>query len=145
MDSYKLISKRDNALICKGMRSNFYVDFFCRFRLKGGQMNKNMILAGLAGGIVGVITALLFAPKSGSQLMKTMYKPFAPLIRQALPQMNKSYKRVKAAAPSPLEVRRPRTKGTKSHTVAKNTTARRSPARKKSNHSTAETKNHSES
>jgi gas vesicle protein len=33
-------------------------------------INKNLMLGGLAGGIVGITTALLLAPKSGTELMK---------------------------------------------------------------------------
>ncbi len=33
-------------------------------------VNKNMVLGGLAGGIVGAAAALLLAPKSGSELIK---------------------------------------------------------------------------
>ncbi|MBA2369527.1 MAG: YtxH domain-containing protein [Candidatus Protochlamydia sp.] len=107
-------------------------------------MNKNIILASLAGGFVGVTTALLFAPKSGSQLIETMYRPFAPFLRQALPQLKKSYKKVKAAA-SPMEVHRTKAKGAKSHAAAKTTTARRSPVRKKSSQSSTESKGHNSS
>jgi gas vesicle protein len=104
-------------------------------------MNKNMILAGLAGGIVGVTTALLFTPKSGSQLIQKMYKPFAPLIRQAIPQIKKSSKKVKAATSS-LDSHHPRTKAAKSHDAVKKPTAKRAPAKKRSSHASTETKNH---
>ncbi len=40
-------------------------------------LNKNFVLGGMAGGIVGVTTALLLAPKAGSELIKDIYHPFA--------------------------------------------------------------------
>lgn len=36
----------------------------------GEAVNKNMLLGGLAGGIIGAAAALVLAPKSGSELMK---------------------------------------------------------------------------
>lgn len=36
----------------------------------GEKVNKNLLLGGLAGGIIGAATALVLAPKSGSELMK---------------------------------------------------------------------------
>lgn len=51
-----------------------------------GMMNKNIILGGVAGGLVGVATALLLAPKPGSQLIKDVYKPIAPAIRNLFSQ-----------------------------------------------------------
>lgn len=38
--------------------------------------NKNWMLGSIAGGLVGVTTALLFAPKSGKNLMKDLAEPF---------------------------------------------------------------------
>ena len=37
---------------------------------KGEMINKNMLIGGVTGGIIGAATALLLAPKSGSELMK---------------------------------------------------------------------------
>ena len=37
---------------------------------KGETFNKNMLLGGVAGGMIGAATALLLAPKAGSELMK---------------------------------------------------------------------------
>ncbi|WP_075883680.1 hypothetical protein [Candidatus Protochlamydia sp. W-9] len=45
-------------------------------------MNKKILLGSLAGGFVGLTTALLLAPKSGNQLIKDAYKPLFPLLRQ---------------------------------------------------------------
>lgn len=38
--------------------------------------NKNLFAGGVAGGIVGVTTALLLTPKSGSDLIRDIYRPF---------------------------------------------------------------------
>lgn len=42
----------------------------------GEAVNKNMLLGGLAGGIIGAATALVLAPKSGSELMKDIAHTF---------------------------------------------------------------------
>ncbi len=38
--------------------------------------NKNWMLGSIAGGLVGMTTALLFAPKSGKNLIKDLAEPF---------------------------------------------------------------------
>lgn len=45
--------------------------------------NKKLILGGISGGIVGVTTALLLAPKAGSDLIKDIYRPFAHSVKPA--------------------------------------------------------------
>lgn len=56
-----------------------------------GIMNKNIIIGGVAGGLVGVATALLLAPKPGSQLIKDVYKPLAPVIRNVFSHVKKAH------------------------------------------------------
>lgn len=41
------------------------------------RVNTNILLGGLAGGIVAVATALLFAPKSGAKLIRDLTRPFS--------------------------------------------------------------------
>lgn len=52
-------------------------------------MNKNIVLGGVAGGLVGVAAALLLAPKPGSQLIKDVYKPLGPVISSLFSQAKK--------------------------------------------------------
>lgn len=44
---------------------------------KGEAVNKNMLLGGVAGGLIGATAALLLAPKAGSELMKDLAHPFS--------------------------------------------------------------------
>jgi gas vesicle protein len=44
--------------------------------LDGEMVNKNMVLGGVAGGLVGAAAALLLAPKSGAELIKDIAHPF---------------------------------------------------------------------
>lgn len=56
-------SKQAKNIMCKAMES-------------GEHLNKKMILGGVAGGLIGAATALLLAPKSGSDLRKDIAHPF---------------------------------------------------------------------
>lgn len=47
------------------------------FEKSGEKINKNMLLGGVACGIIGAVTALLLAPKSGSDLIKDLAHPFS--------------------------------------------------------------------
>lgn len=40
------------------------------------RIKSNMVLGGITGGLVGVTTALLLAPKSGKELIKDLAEPF---------------------------------------------------------------------
>lgn len=40
-------------------------------------VNKNMLLGGMAGGLIGAATALLLAPKSGTDFIKDLTHPFS--------------------------------------------------------------------
>lgn len=51
-------------------------DFACQALEVGDMVNKKMILGGVAGGIVGAVAALFLAPKSGSELIKDITRPF---------------------------------------------------------------------
>lgn len=44
--------------------------------LDGEMVNKNMVLGGVAGGLVGAAAALLLAPKSGAELLHDITHPF---------------------------------------------------------------------
>lgn len=44
---------------------------------KGDAVNKNMLLGGVAGGLIGAATALLLAPRSGTDLIKELTHPFS--------------------------------------------------------------------
>lgn len=44
---------------------------------EGDVVNKNMMLGGLAGGLIGAATALLLAPKAGTDLIRDLTHPFS--------------------------------------------------------------------
>ncbi len=44
---------------------------------KSEAVNKNMLLGGVAGGLIGAAAALFFAPKAGSDLIKDFSHPFS--------------------------------------------------------------------
>ncbi len=48
-------------------------------------MNKNHILVGIAGGVIGFVAALLFAPKSGSALINDFSKSVQKSIHKIKP------------------------------------------------------------
>lgn len=47
------------------------------------ETNKNLVLGGIAGSIIGITTALLLAPKSGSDLIKDLSKSFQTEVKRA--------------------------------------------------------------
>jgi gas vesicle protein len=48
-----------------------------------GFFNKKVALGSLAGGVVGAASALLFAPKAGSELIQDISRPFSQYLKQS--------------------------------------------------------------
>ncbi len=88
---FKLISTSRSKKVSKGLIEQAKKAANQMTIRRKGIMNKNIILGGVAGGLVGVATALLLAPKSGSQLIKDVYKPLAPVIRNVFSQAKKAH------------------------------------------------------
>lgn len=63
----------------------------------GDVVNKKMVLGGITGGLVGAAAALLLAPKSGSDLIKDMARPFSQEIAHARSSVTKHKKKSHAA------------------------------------------------
>ncbi|WP_195155548.1 YtxH domain-containing protein [Candidatus Protochlamydia phocaeensis] len=61
---------------------------------KRKETTKNRLIGGVAGGLVGVTTALLFAPKSGSELIKDMSKPFTETAKHTATPAKKAVKKI---------------------------------------------------
>jgi gas vesicle protein len=61
-------------------------------------LNKNVMVGSLAGGAVGAIIALLFAPKSGKDLIRDLYLPLSG-------QRKKTHKTSVSKMPPPSSIK----------------------------------------
>lgn len=110
---------------------------------KGEAVNKNMLLGGVAGGLIGATTALMLAPKAGLDLIKDIVHPFSEQkgnTRSTSRKSTKSNSRKKGAVSSTSAKNHPghqhkegikrteKSKTNKSSTKKKNSSRRRTAA-----------------